>query len=92
MDKRKKQGAGSGFPPDKHNGKSKKPMRRCPNRRAQLAGNEKLIERIRQILSETPDIRTEKVGPLQEALARGTYSIDVRKLANILISKLILEP
>ena len=50
-----------------------------------------MIEQIRQIVDETPDIRPEKVDPLREAVASGTYEVDVRKVANSLITKIILE-
>ena len=64
----------------------------CPPRPgdAELAGNDKLIEQVRQIVDETPEVRPEKVEPLQEAVEQGTYEIDARKLANILITELIL--
>jgi flagellar biosynthesis anti-sigma factor FlgM len=56
-----------------------------------LARNKKLIEQIRQIIEATPEIRPEKVGPLKEAVDEGTYEIDARELAKVLITKLILE-
>jgi len=49
------------------------------------------MAQVRQIIAETPEVRPEKVEPLQEALANGTYEVDARKLANALISKLILK-
>jgi negative regulator of flagellin synthesis FlgM len=56
-----------------------------------LQGNDKLIEQIRQIIAATPEVRPEKVEPLREAVASGTYEIDARKVANSLITKLILD-
>jgi flagellar biosynthesis anti-sigma factor FlgM len=50
-----------------------------------------LIEQVRQIIAETPEIRPEKVEPLQEAIASGTYEIDSWKLADCLIAKIILD-
>ena len=50
------------------------------------------MEQVRQIVDETPDIRPEKVACLREAIEQGTYKIDSRKLANCLITKLILDP
>lgn len=50
------------------------------------------MEQVRQIIAETPEIRPEQVEPLLEAVASGTYEIDARKLANSLITKMILEP
>jgi flagellar biosynthesis anti-sigma factor FlgM len=49
------------------------------------------MEQVRQIITETSEVRPEKVEPLQEAVASGTYEIDARKLANRLITKIILE-
>ena len=51
-----------------------------------------MIEQVRQIIAETPEVRAEKVEPLREAVASGTYEIDARKLANCLIAKIILDP
>ena len=56
-----------------------------------MQGNDKLIEQIRQIIADTPEVRPEKVEPLREAVASGTYEIDARKLANSLITKIILD-
>ena len=53
--------------------------------------DDKLIEQVRQIIAATPEVRPEKVEPLQEAVASGTYEIDARKLANCLITKIILD-
>jgi flagellar biosynthesis anti-sigma factor FlgM len=53
--------------------------------------NDQLMEQVRQIIAATPEVRPEKVEPLQEAVANGTYEIDARKVANSLITKLILE-
>jgi flagellar biosynthesis anti-sigma factor FlgM len=49
------------------------------------------MEQIRQIIADTPEVRAEKVEPLLEAVASGTYEIDARKLANCLIAELILK-
>jgi anti-sigma28 factor (negative regulator of flagellin synthesis) len=50
-----------------------------------------MIDQIRRIIAETPEVRPEKVGPLEEAVGQGTYEVDARKLANILITELILK-
>ncbi len=92
MDNRNKLGSSSSSPPDNHNGNGKGKEPRDAAKAAVSLGNEKLIEHIRQIISETPEIRPEKVGPLQEAVEQGTYGIDVRKLANILLTRLFLDP
>jgi anti-sigma28 factor (negative regulator of flagellin synthesis) len=93
MTKRKEKKPGSDALPtnNNRNGKGKGPSRRHAAKDAVLIGNDKLIERVRQIISETLEIRPEKVGPLLEAIAQGSYEIDVRKLANILITRLFLD-
>jgi len=70
----------------------KKPKKQGPGTGApNLQRNDKLMEQVRQIIAETPEVRPEKVEPLREAVASGTYKVDARKLANSLITKLILE-
>jgi flagellar biosynthesis anti-sigma factor FlgM len=64
----------------------------APGRRGTLAGNDGLLAEVRRIIAATPEVRPEKVAPLKKAVAEGTYEIDARQLANILIAKLILDP
>jgi flagellar biosynthesis anti-sigma factor FlgM len=82
MTKRKKKQPGSKALRAKNNGNGKN---------AVLTGNAKFMEMVHQIISEAPEIRPEKVGPLREAIEHGTYGVDIRKLANILITKMFLE-
>jgi flagellar biosynthesis anti-sigma factor FlgM len=94
LKKPKKQGPGTGAPPANHNGNGRENWSRCCPRwpgAPNLQGNDKLIEQIRQIIADTPEVRPEKVEPLREAVASGTYEIDARKLANSLITKIILD-
>jgi flagellar biosynthesis anti-sigma factor FlgM len=90
----KKKGPGNGVPPGKHNGNGTPKGSGCcsswpeaPN----LQENDKLMDQIRQIIADTPEVRPEKVEPLREAVASGTYEIDARKVANSLIAKIILD-
>jgi flagellar biosynthesis anti-sigma factor FlgM len=95
MKKPKKKGPGTGTPPAKHKGNGTQNWSLCwPQRPGapNLQRNDKLMEQVRQIIAETPEIRPEKVEPLLEAVASGTYEIDARKLANSLITKMILDP
>ena len=92
--KPKKQGPGTGAPLDRQNGDGAETWRCCwppgpgdPN----FLRNDKLIEQVRQIIAATPEVRPEKVEPLREALEQGTYEIDARKVANCLITKIILD-
>ncbi len=93
MTKRKQKQPGSNAPRAIHNGNGRRkgpPPGQAANN-AVLIGNAKFMELVHQIISEAPEIRPEKVGPLQEAIEQGTYGIDVRELANILITKLFLD-
>jgi flagellar biosynthesis anti-sigma factor FlgM len=95
MKKPKKQGPGTDAPPAKRTGKGTQNCSRFRPPRPgapDLQRNDKLMDQVRQIIAETPEVRPEKVEPLQEAVASGTYEIDARKLANCLITKLILDP
>ena len=94
MKKPKKPGPGNDAPPGNHNDNGRqKGSCGCPPRSGapNLPRDEKLIEQVRQIIAATPEVRPEKVEPLREAVASGTYEIDARKLANCLITKIILE-
>jgi flagellar biosynthesis anti-sigma factor FlgM len=92
--KPKKRRPGTGPPSAKQNRKGARPWSCCflpgpgdPN----LQRNDALIEQVRQIVAATPEVRPEKVEPLREAVEQGAYEIDARKLANCLITKIILE-
>jgi flagellar biosynthesis anti-sigma factor FlgM len=94
MKKPKKKGPGTGAPPGKPKGNRTQNLSSCRSPRPgapNLQGDEKLIEQVRQIIAETPEVRPEKVALLREAVASGTYEIDARKLANCLITKIILD-
>jgi flagellar biosynthesis anti-sigma factor FlgM len=94
MKRLKKKGPKSGVSPDNHKGNNKPKSGCCwlPRSGAPaLQEDEKLIEQIRQIIAATPEVRPEKVGPLREAVASGTYEINPRKLANCLLTKIIWE-
>jgi anti-sigma28 factor (negative regulator of flagellin synthesis) len=92
MKKPKKKAQITGAPPGKGNNRQKSsgcspPRPGVPN----LKGDDKLIEQVRQIIAATPEVRPEKVAPLREAVSSATYEIDARKLANCLITKIILD-
>jgi flagellar biosynthesis anti-sigma factor FlgM len=92
MKKPKKRGPGTGALPAKRKG-TQNWSRGRPTRSGapSLERNDNLMEQVHQIVDETPDIRPEKVEPLREAVASGNYEIDARKVANALITKIILE-
>jgi flagellar biosynthesis anti-sigma factor FlgM len=82
------------------NGKSKaakKKALRASQRRLTLADptfrdDSRLIAMAREIIRQTPDMRPEKVAAIKDAIDRGDYEIDTRKLARALIAKLLNEP
>ena len=93
MTKPQNQGDGTGLSPSNRNdGNGAGDPAPLLSGSADSAGNNPLIEQARHIIEATPEIRPEKVAPLQEAVEQGTYEIDTRKLANALITKLLLEP
>jgi flagellar biosynthesis anti-sigma factor FlgM len=92
--KPKKKGPGTEALAARRKGKGAETWSCCwpPGPRDQnLQRNDQLIEQVRQIIAATPEIRPEKVEPLREAVEQGTYEIDARKLANCLITKIILD-
>lgn len=48
-----------------------------------------MMRKDREIIAQTPEVRPERVAALRQALQQGTYRINPRKLANILILKLL---
>jgi flagellar biosynthesis anti-sigma factor FlgM len=95
MDKPRKPRPGKKSTPANRQGggtQVQKPSPLAPGRSGTQAGNGRLLMQVRRIIAATPEVRPEKVAPLQKAVAEGTYEIDARQLANILITKLILDP
>lgn len=51
----------------------------------------RLLRLARQVVAQTPEVRPEKVASLRKAIAQGTYRLESRKLAGILLARLLLE-
>jgi anti-sigma28 factor (negative regulator of flagellin synthesis) len=49
-----------------------------------------LFKKILKIIEEMPEVRPDKMAAVKEALERGTYVINPRKLANIILAELLL--
>ncbi|MGA9755671.1 MAG: flagellar biosynthesis anti-sigma factor FlgM [Desulfobaccales bacterium] len=95
MSKPRNKVPGTGSRPPGKNGKGladPASLQARPAPAADPSRNDPVIEKVRQIIAETPEIRPERVGPLQEAVEQGAYEIDARKVANSLITKLIQDP
>jgi flagellar biosynthesis anti-sigma factor FlgM len=50
-----------------------------------------LMQKAQEIVNHTPDVREDRVAALRTAIQQGTYQIDARQLANILITRFILK-
>jgi anti-sigma28 factor (negative regulator of flagellin synthesis) len=48
-----------------------------------------LFELAQQIIDATPEVRGEKVQALKEAVETGAYNLDTRKLANVILAKIL---
>ncbi len=70
----------------------REPLPLALDRSGTLAQDGRLLVQVRRIIAATPEVRPEKVVPLKKAVAEGTYEIDAQQLANILITKMILDP
>jgi flagellar biosynthesis anti-sigma factor FlgM len=71
-------------------GASPRPSAAAPD--PAMTGMEKrLVEQARQIVDQTSEVRSEKAAAIKEALERGKYEINSRKLAQKLIIELILN-
>jgi len=57
----------------------------------QLSPKAKLMQKASEVVYQTPEVRPEKVAALQEAVEQGAYEVDSTKVANSLITGIILE-
>lgn len=95
MDKPRKKRLGRKSPPANRKGggrQDQEPLPLVSDRSGTLAGNGRWLVQVRRIIAATPDVRPEKVAPLKRAVEEGTYEIDARQLANILITQMLLDP
>jgi len=51
----------------------------------------RLMQKAADIISQTPDVRQDKVDSLQQAINQGTYSSDTQKVANSVIANMLME-
>jgi len=56
-----------------------------------VSSQARLMQKASQVISQTPDVRQEKVDPLQQAVDQGVYGVDSQKVANSMIANLIME-
>ncbi|MBI5057032.1 MAG: flagellar biosynthesis anti-sigma factor FlgM [Nitrospirae bacterium] len=53
-----------------------------------LSGKSKEIGDLKAAIDQLPDVRTEKVDALKQALDTGTYNIDARKIAQKILEEI----
>jgi len=51
----------------------------------------KQFQRAYELVAQTPDVRPDKVAPLQDAIKTGTYNVRGEQVANKLIANTILD-
>ena len=74
------------------------PLKENTNKNGQLSGEKvKLSEKagclnkIREIIQNTPDIREEKVSFLREKIAAGSYNVSGQEIAEKMLNEFLLE-
>ena len=59
--------------------------------KVRISSQAKEFQRAYELINKTPDIRAEKVAPLEEAIRTGTYNVRGEQVANKLIEQTILD-
>ena len=59
--------------------------------KVQISTQAKEFQRAYELINKTPDIRADKVAPLQEAIKTGTYNARGEQVANKLIEQTVLD-
>jgi len=56
-----------------------------------LSEQARLMQKASEVIAQTPEVRDEKVQPLQDAIYQGTYPVEPQKVANSMIANLLME-
>ena len=59
--------------------------------RVELSSQSRDLQRIREVLAQTPDIRAEKVAALKKAVADGRYQVKAEDIAAKMVKQIIAE-
>lgn len=62
-----------------------------PPDRVVLSAGSLDVQKVRDILEQTPEVRADKVLALKEEIARGDYQVDPHRLADKMIGSLLSE-
>ena len=59
--------------------------------KVRISTQAKEFQRAYELINKTPDIRADKVAPLEQAIKTGTYNVRGEQVANKLIEQTILD-
>jgi negative regulator of flagellin synthesis FlgM len=59
--------------------------------KVRISTQAKEFQRAYELINKTPDIRADKLAPLEEAIRTGTYNVRGEQVANKLIEQTILD-
>ncbi len=62
-----------------------------PTDRVVLSSGSLDVQKVRDILEQTPEVRADKVQALKEEIARGEYQVDPYRLADKMMGSLLSE-
>ena len=62
-----------------------------PTESVKLSQTAKEIQKIREIVEATPEIRSDKVGQLKREIEAGSYSIDADKVAERILRESLID-
>lgn len=63
----------------------------APTDRVVLSAGSLEVQKAKDILAQTPDVRVDKVQALKEEIARGAYQVDPHRLADKMMDNLLSE-
>ena len=62
-----------------------------PTDRVVLSAGSLEVQKVRDILDQTPEVRADRVQALKEQIARGEYQVDPHRLADKMMGSLLSE-
>lgn len=63
----------------------------APTDRVVLSAGTMEVQKAREVLAQTPAVRTERIQALQEQIARGEYRVDPYKIADKMLINLLSD-
>lgn len=59
--------------------------------RVEISPQSRDLQRVRQVLAQTPDVRAEKVAALKKAVAEGRYHVNAEEIATKMVREILVE-